>query len=74
MIARIEINPEVCNGRPVVQGTRISVETVLAYLSAGDTLDDVLTAHPVLAKDDVLACLDYARRLSAAHSTISLAS
>lgn len=72
--ARIEINPAVCSGRPVVQGTRIGVETVLSYLSAGDSVEDVMTAHPVLTREDVLACLDYARRLSAARSTIGLAS
>ena len=72
--ARIEIDPAVCSGRPVVHGTRIGVETVLSYLSAGDSVEDVITAHPVLTREDVLACLDYARRLSAARSTIGLAS
>lgn len=74
MSERIEINPEVCNGRPVVRGTRVTVETVLAYLSAGDGIDDVLEAHPRLRREDVLACLEYARRLSAARSTVLLAS
>ena len=74
MPERIEINPEVCNGRPVVCGTRIGVETVLAYLGAGDSIDDILNAHPCLAREDVLACIEYARRLSAARSTVLLAS
>ena len=71
---RIEINPEVCNGRPVIRGTRITVDTVLGYLSAGDSVEDVMQAHPRLDRDDVLACIDYARRLSSARSTIQLAS
>lgn len=71
---RIELNPEVCNGKPVVRGTRITVETVLSYLSAGDTVEDVLVAHPHLSREDVLACLDYARRLSDLHTTVELAS
>ena len=71
---RIELNPEVCNGRPVIRGTRITVDTVLGYLSAGDSVEDVMQAHPRLDRDDVLACIDYARRLSSARSTIQLAS
>ena len=74
MSERIEIKPEVCNGHPVVRGTRVSVDTVLAYLSAGDAIADILTAHPSLERDDVLACIEYARRLSAARSTVLLAS
>ena len=71
---RIELNPEVCNGKPVTQGTRITVQTVLSYLSAGDTVEDVLRAHPRLSREDVLACLDYARRLSDVHTTVEVAS
>lgn len=71
---RIEINPAVCNGRPVIRNTRITVQAVLSYLSAGDSLDDVLAAHPRLEREDVLACLEYARRLGEAHSTVALAS
>jgi len=74
METRIEINSEICNGRPIITGTRITVETVLSYLSAGDTVDDIIVAHPVLTRDDILACIDYARRLSAARSTVSLIS
>lgn len=71
---RIELNPEVCNGKPVVRGTRITVQTVLSYLSAGDSIDEVLQAHPALSREDVLACLNYATRLSEIHTTIELAS
>jgi len=73
-VDRIEINPEVCNGKPVIRNTRITVQTVLSYLSAGDTVDDVLAAHPRLEREDVLACLAYARRLSELHTTVALAS
>lgn len=74
MPERIEINPQVCNGRPVIRGTRIGVETVLAYLGAGDDITDVLDAHPLLEREDVLACIEYARRLSGLRSTVLLAS
>jgi uncharacterized protein (DUF433 family) len=73
-MGRIELNPAVCNGKPVVRGTRITVQTVLSYLSAGDSTDDVMHAHPRLSREDVLACLEYARRLSDVHTTIELAS
>ena len=74
IMSRIELNPAVCSGKPVVRGTRITVQTVLSYLSAGDSADDVLRAHPRLSREDVLACLEYARRLSDVHTTIELAS
>jgi len=68
---RIEINPDVCNGRPVIKGTRIAAHTVLSYLRAGDSIDDLLIAHPRLSRDDVLACLDYALKLSELHTTVA---
>lgn len=68
---RIELNPEVCNGKPVIRHTRIAVQTVLSYLSAGDSVEEVLLAHPGLSRDDILACLAYARRLSELHTTIA---
>lgn len=69
---RIESNPAVCNGRPVVVGTRVTVHTVLSYLRAGDSIDDVLASHPRLCREDVLACLDYALRVSELHTTVEL--
>ena len=57
---RIETKPDICNGKPVVRGTRITVQTILSHLSAGDTLTEVLEAFPRLEREDVLACLAYA--------------
>ncbi len=71
---RIETKADVCGGRPVVRGTRISVSTVLSYLSAGDSVDDVLETHPELEREDVLACLNYAKRLGDLHTLVDLAS
>lgn len=59
----IEVNPDICNGRPVVRGTRIAVESVLGMLAAGDSIDEVLRAYPTLKREQVLACLDHAARL-----------
>ena len=63
MLERIEIHPDICNGRPVVRGTRIAVRTVLEFLAAGDSVEDVLEEYPGLTREDVQACLIYARRL-----------
>ena len=70
---RIEINPAICNGKPVIRNTRITVQAVLSYLSAGDSVVDVLVAHPKIVRADVLACLEYARRLRELHSTVAFA-
>jgi uncharacterized protein (DUF433 family) len=52
---RIEINPEVMAGKPVIRGTRIPVETVLRKLGAGMSVEAILADHPRLTRDDILA-------------------
>jgi uncharacterized protein (DUF433 family) len=56
---RVVIDPEICNGRPTVRGTRIRVQTVLEVLGAVDSIDEVLEEYPTLTRDDVLACLRF---------------
>ncbi len=63
MAERIIVNPDICNGKPVVRGTRITAQTVLEFLAAGDSVEDVLEEYPSLTREDVQACLDYASRL-----------
>lgn len=58
--ARIEANPAVMMGKPVVAGTRITVELILEKLGAGETIDQLLEAHPRLTREGVLAALDFA--------------
>jgi uncharacterized protein (DUF433 family) len=70
MSQRISIDPDVCNGRPVVAGTRIAVQTVLEFLAAGDSVEDVLEEYPKLARADVQACLDYASRVMGNHFSV----
>ena len=60
---RITVDPDVCNGRPVIRGLRITAETVLDHLTAGDTANDIIAAYPVLEPDDIRACLAFARDL-----------
>ena len=64
MAERIIIRPDVCDGRPIIRGTRITVQTVLDFLAAGDSVEDVLEEYPALKPADVQACLDYASKLS----------
>lgn len=59
---QIIIDPNICNGRPIIEGTRITVQTILEFLSAGDTLEDVLEEYPSITREDVLACLTYSAR------------
>lgn len=67
MIERIIVQPDICNGKPVIRGTRITVQTVLEFLAAGDSVEDVLAEYPGLMAEDVRACLDYASRIMANH-------
>ena len=57
---RIDRNPEVLVGKPVVTGTRISVELVLELLADGWDEGEVLEGYPSLSRDDIRACLHYA--------------
>ena len=66
---RIEINPEVMLGKPVIRGTRITVELILRKLSEGATEADLLEGYPRLTKQDIQAALAYAAS-SLAHETI----
>ena len=67
---RIAVDPAVCNGRPVVKGTRITVQTVLEFLGAGDGIEDMLEEYPTLTREDVLACLQFSSRLMGNHFTL----
>jgi len=67
---RIAIDPDICNGRPVIRGTRISVQTVLEFLGAGDSIEQLLDAYPGLSREDILAALRYSSRLVGNHYRI----
>ena len=56
----IEINPKVLMGKPVIKGTRISVEQILEKLSAGETENEILKAHPHISTEDIKAALAFA--------------
>lgn len=53
MMDRIELNPRVCNGRPVIKGTRIPVSVILEQIADGETLDTLIAGYPELKKEDI---------------------
>lgn len=60
---RIETNPDICGGKPVIKGTRIMVRNVLSQLSAGYSFADVKESYPGIADEDIQAALNYAVQL-----------
>ena len=59
MAELIEANPAVMMGKPVIRGTRITVELILEKLGAGESIEDLLSAHPRLTRDAVLAAMEF---------------
>ena len=58
--SRITIDPDICHGKPVIRHLRYPVESMLEYMAAGDTFEDLLEEFPDLERDDLRACLDFA--------------
>ena len=58
---RIEINPRVCNGHPIVKGTRIPVEVILDQLAEGENWEAILKGFPELTRPDIQAAIQFAR-------------
>jgi uncharacterized protein (DUF433 family) len=64
LASRITIDPEICHGKPTIRGLRYPVETILELLSSGMTSEEILADYKDLEPEDILAVLDFARRLS----------
>jgi uncharacterized protein (DUF433 family) len=60
LINRVEINPKIMVGKPVIKGTRIPVELILKMLSQDMSVKEILVEYPHLTKEDIQACLAYA--------------
>jgi uncharacterized protein (DUF433 family) len=60
---RITIDEKICNGKPTIRGKRITVQTILEFLSAGETAEEVLHQYPSLEREDITACLEFATEL-----------
>jgi uncharacterized protein (DUF433 family) len=63
LLKRITVNPAVFGGKPIIRGHRLAVEHILGMLAAGDSHETILQGYPWLEKEDIQACLVYARRL-----------
>lgn len=61
---RITIDPAICHGKPCIRGLRYPVETILEQLSSGMTVDEILEDYEDLEREDILAVLAFAARLS----------
>lgn len=70
MTERIEIDPRVCGGQPVIKGTRIPVATILQQLEDNESWDSLLHGYPELTRQDIQAALQYARQ-SILHTEIT---
>lgn len=69
---RIEINPKVMMGKPVIRGTRVTVELILRKLSEGAVKDELLDAYPRLTLEDIQAAMRYAADTLAHEETVIL--
>ena len=61
-LSRITVNPKIFSGKPIIRGRRLAVEHILGMLAAGDSIETILEGYPWLEKEDILACLLYARK------------
>jgi len=62
LLKRIEINPKIMVGKPVIKGTRLTVEFILNLLASGATVEEILEEYKGLTKEDILACFLFASR------------
>ena len=68
----IEINPKIMLGKPVIKGTRITVEHVISMLAQGISIDEILQEYKGLTKQEILACLLYAENILEKTTTFDL--
>lgn len=71
---RITIDPEICHGKPVIRGLRYPVESMLDLLASGMTIEELLKDYPDLEREDFLACIEYAAKLTQIKSIYRIAS
>ncbi|HHB90488.1 MAG TPA: DUF433 domain-containing protein [Anaerolineae bacterium] len=62
LLERITVDPDILGGKPIIRGTRLSVEFILDLLASGMMEDEIIQEYPHLERDDIRACLQYAAR------------
>lgn len=73
LLNRITLNPEICHGKPTIRNKRYTVELILDLLSAGMTETEILSDYPALEREDILACLAYASKITKTKSYVKTA-
>ena len=73
-ISRITIIPTICHGKPTIRGLRYPVENMLELMAGGMTFEEILEDYPDLEKEDLLACLEYAVKVTQTKDIYPLAS
>ena len=63
LLERITINPDICHGKPCIRGLRYPVETVLEWLAAGMSIEDILADYADLERADIMAALSFAAQI-----------
>ena len=63
VMRRIEVNPEILSGKPVIKGTRIPVYVILNLLSEGYSINEIIEFYPDLTREDILECIKYASKV-----------
>ena len=67
LLQRITVDNNILDGKPCIRGKRISVQTILEFLSAGDSREDILYQYPSLEEKDIEACLLFASKIAGLH-------
>ena len=71
---RITIDPQICHGKPVIRGLRYPVDSMLELLASGMSIEELLMDYPDLEREDFLACIEYAAKLTQVKSIYRIAS
>jgi len=72
LMKRIEINPDIMFGKPVIKGTRLPVEIIVEKVAYGSSFDEILKQYPFLKKEDIQAALLYAAKSLKAEQVYSI--
>ncbi len=56
---RVTLDADLCNGKPTIRGLRITVQTILEFVRAGESTEEILYQYPSLEEEDIKACLDF---------------
>ncbi len=64
MDTRVEINPNICHGKPVIKGTRVLVSNILGALGAGDSIEEIIEDYPNITRDDIFEALTFSSKLA----------